>query len=171
MPIYLSPIQDLTAIALDKIPEGLYGEVGSDALLPSFVAVRALAQLALGVAEQWARPFHLLRKADHAVVGSCGFKGAPINGQVEIGYAVATSCRQQGFASAAVRQLLLKAFLDAEVSMVVAQVDPNNTQSTQLVKKLGFTKQGSQLDMEGDLLVQWVFGRADVLELGAMPRA
>lgn len=161
MPIYLSPIQDLTAIALDKIPEGLYGEVASDALLPSFVAVRALAQLALGVAEQWARPFHLLRKKDHAVVGSCGFKGAPSNGQVEIGYAVAASCRQQGFASAAVRELLLKAFLDSGVSSVLAQVNPENTQSTSLVKKLGFTNKGSQRDIDGELLVQWVFGRAE----------
>jgi RimJ/RimL family protein N-acetyltransferase len=49
------------------------------------------------------------------------------------------------------------------VNSVLAQVSSENTQSTRLVKKLGFTNKGSQRDFDGGLLVQWVFGRADAL--------
>jgi [ribosomal protein S5]-alanine N-acetyltransferase len=59
-----------------------------DGLPPSFVAERAIQMLKAGVPERWARPFYMLRCFDQVILGSCGFKHAPANGRVELGYGV-----------------------------------------------------------------------------------
>ena len=40
---------------------------------------------------------------DHKIVGSCGFKGEPVAGRVDVGYGIAPACRGQGTAAAAVK--------------------------------------------------------------------
>lgn len=51
---------------------------------------------------------HLFFDADGALVGNGGWKGAPVGGRAELGYAVAPRVRGRGIAGAAVRVLLAR---------------------------------------------------------------
>lgn len=97
-----------------------------------------------------------MRRADGAVVGGCGFKDAPHDGRVEIGYAVAPSCRQQGIATAAVRELVRLAFASGEVHEVLAQINPQNAASARVAHKLAFDACGTVIDNDDEPLVQWL---------------
>jgi [ribosomal protein S5]-alanine N-acetyltransferase len=85
-------------------------EVIDGALPPKFILQAALDVAEDDEALKWFVP-HLFVSADEGlVVGSGGFKGPPADGAVEIGYGVAPSARGQGFATQAVRLLVLRAF-------------------------------------------------------------
>lgn len=155
-------LSDLHVLADSRVPDELLPKAFEGALPPPFVAQRALARLDQGHAPLWCNKFYILRKADGAVVGSCGFKGAPVDGQVEIGYGVSPACQRQGVATAAVAQLLKLAFGSAEVTEVLAQVSPENVASTRVVQKLNFVAGESKRDEKGELLVRWV-ARREVL--------
>jgi RimJ/RimL family protein N-acetyltransferase len=73
------------------------------------------------------------------VVGWGGFKGAPRDGMVELGYEIAESCRRRGHATAAVRAMVAEAFSSADVTMVIAHTLPERNPSNELLGRLGFT--------------------------------
>lgn len=125
-------------------------------LLPPFVAERAIKMLQAGVAEYWARPFYIRRCLDQVVVGSCGFKYAPIYGRVELAYGVLPIYQRQGLATAAVAELLRLAFLTDEVDEVLAQINPANVASIKVVQKLGFVRGAFCVDEDGEPLQQWL---------------
>ncbi|MFC7421514.1 GNAT family N-acetyltransferase [Iodobacter arcticus] len=131
-------------------------QADADGLLPSFVAERAIQMLHAGVAEHWARPFYILRRFDQVVLGSCGFKHPPINGRIELGYGVFPIYQRQGFATAAVGELLHRAFSSAEVSEVLAQINPDNAASIKVVQKLGFELSECLTDEDSEPLQQWI---------------
>lgn len=156
MPIELRPlsINALRALADSATPEEVANSVVDGALPPALVAVRALAQLAEGKSSQWCSTFYILRPSDGMILGGCGFKDAPLDGRVEIGYAVAPSCRNQGVATAAVRALIQLAFASPDVHEVLAEIDIENEASTRLAQKLNFEKCGVKVGDEK--LVQWL---------------
>jgi len=159
------PLADLQCLARNALPPHLGGTVIDGALPPAFVAARSLQQWQAGTPQRWCSSFYMRRQADRAVVGACGFKSPPQAGRVEIGYGVATACRNQGVARQAVAALLLRAFEDdggdegPAVHEVLAQVNPDNGPSTRVVRSLGFQHEGLATDADGELLVQWVFRR------------
>ncbi len=157
MPIRLSPLSvaDLRALARGEMPEGLASRVLPGALAPPFVAVRSLRQLDEGKPESWCTTFHVVRITDDAIVGGCGFKDAPAGRRVEIGYGVSPTCRGQGFATAAVREQVRIAFASGEVDAVEARVSAGNAPSTRLVERLGFQREGTIVDTDGEVLVRW----------------
>jgi [ribosomal protein S5]-alanine N-acetyltransferase len=130
-------------------------QIFEGALPPPHVAARALAQLHLGTSAHWCVPFLIVSRT--IVLGGCGFKTAPINGSVEIGYGVAESQRGRGIATAAVAQLLQIASSSGLVQIVVAQVIPDNAASSKVVSRLGFSKGQSLVDHDGETVVQWSF--------------
>lgn len=158
MPIQLIavPIADLHTIAAGGVPAHLTGSAHAGALLPAFVARRSLDQIAAGKPRAWCSTFYIIRTHDRSLAGSCGFKDAPLDGQVEIGYGVAPACRNAGIAGAAVAALLKIAAASADVHHVLAQVDAGNAASTRVMRKSGFRDSGSKPDNDGDLFVQWV---------------
>lgn len=91
------------------------------------------------------------------IVGSCGFKNEPVDGQVEIGYGMSPEARNQGYATAAVAELVALARSPGNVDAVLAQVNRTNIASTRVVQKLQFKPDGERLDHEGELLVQWIY--------------
>jgi RimJ/RimL family protein N-acetyltransferase len=153
-------------LQLQKVTD-LQKYLGADAIfgcsenerLPAFVAERAIQMLRAGVPERWARPFYILRCFDQVIMGSCGFKHAPINGRVELGYGVFALYQRQGFATAAVAELMRLAFLTKEVDEVLAQINPENVASIKVVQKLGFERGESFVDEDGEPLVQWIASR------------
>lgn len=141
------------ALASGLAPAAL-GATVPGALPPAFVAERALGQLAAGTPARWCSTFYI-QDAQGVVVGGCGFKGAPTEGEVEIGYAIAPAFRGVGAGTAAVRCLLEIAARAPQVSHVVANVAPDNVASTRLVQSLGFVAKGEWIDSSGEQLVRW----------------
>lgn len=72
------------------------------------------------------------------VVGTCGYKGSPAGGTVEIGYSVLPEFRRRGFATEAARGLCRRAFDCPEVRCVLAHTLPDLEPSIGVLKKAGF---------------------------------
>jgi len=87
------------------------------------------------------------RPAD-AVVGHAGFHGPPDDrGMVEIGYAIVPEFRRQGYARAAVGQLIAYA-AEHGARVVRASVSPDNVGSLAVIRPYGFQHVGEQWDEE-----------------------
>jgi len=157
LPLVLLPISlpDLEALAAGTFSPG-QAVVQDEALPPQHVAVRALRLLAQGNPQEWCCTFLMSLQPEHVIVGSCGFKGPPVGGRVEVGYGVAPGARNQGHASAAVQALLGLAFGSGQVTEVLAEIAPANLASARVVAKLGFIAGGTRVDEDGDAIVQWL---------------
>ena len=147
--------EELLECADARVPAALASRVEEAALPPSFVAARALKLIAEGKAEFWCSTFLIVRNRDQRIIGGCGFKDAPKDGRVEIGYGVSPGSRGQGAATAAVGLLLQRAF-GSGVREVFAEVTPENLASAKVVRKLGFVSTGTRMDKEDGMVVQWV---------------
>jgi RimJ/RimL family protein N-acetyltransferase len=147
--------EELLECADSRLPAALASRVEVGALPPSFVAARALKLIAEGKSEFWCNTFLIVRHRDQRIIGGCGFKNAPKDGRVEIGYGVSPDSRGQGAATAAVGLLLQLAF-GSGVREVLAEVTPDNLASAKVVRKLGFVSTGTRVDEEGQVVVQWV---------------
>ncbi|SQD77790.1 GNAT family N-acetyltransferase [Moritella yayanosii] len=66
----------------------------------------------------WAFPYFIQKNTQ--ITGACGFKDAPKNSRIEIGYNVAPDARGLGIATAAVKQLSQIAFASTLVNTVFA---------------------------------------------------
>jgi RimJ/RimL family protein N-acetyltransferase len=79
---------------------------------------------------------------DGAVVGDCGWLGAPDErGDVEIGYGLAAPCRGQGLGTDLVDVLAAWAGRQTGVRRVTAEVLVGNEPSRRLLTRLGFTEE------------------------------
>ena len=88
----------------------------------------------------------MVRRQDREVVGHCGFHGPPdVIGRAEIGYTTFTPYRGQGLAKEAAKALVDFAFAHSE-SKVYAAVSPGNGPSLAVVRNVGFTQVGTQID-------------------------
>jgi len=140
-------IQALTVEELEALMAGpeVYRErfglaVAEDYLdSPEVLGASRLALLR-GVEAEWFS--HLILDPDAgAVVGFGGFKGPPVEGEVEIGYSVAPAHRGRGHATAAVREMIARA-RDSGVRTVTAHTLPEDNASTRLLGRLSFQRDG-----------------------------
>jgi len=163
MPFTLQRISeaDLQLLANDIVPASLARRLADGALAPPQVAQRALGFLRTGAAESWCSVYHIVRESDGVVVGGCGFKHPPRQGEVEIGYGVSPTCRNQGAATAAVDALCRLAFAHASVTTVLAHINPDNSPSTRIAQKLNFARGEVIVDEEGERVAQWRLTRLD----------
>jgi ribosomal-protein-alanine N-acetyltransferase len=80
------------------------------------------------------------------VVGHAGFHGAPDErGMVEIGYRIVPAMRRNGYAQAAVTELLAYAKAHG-VTIARASISPGNARSLAIAEAFGFTQVGEQID-------------------------
>jgi RimJ/RimL family protein N-acetyltransferase len=76
---------------------------------------------------------------DGIVVGELGTKAPPDPaGEVEIGYGLAAPSRRRGIGTRAVAALVDWLLARDDVQAVIAHVDPDNTPSVRLLRRLGF---------------------------------
>jgi RimJ/RimL family protein N-acetyltransferase len=88
----------------------------------------------------------MVARADGAAIGHCGFHGPPeVIGRAEIGYTVFMAFRGQDFAKESARALVEWAFTQGE-DEVYASIEPDNAPSLAVVRSLGFTQVGTQID-------------------------
>lgn len=72
------------------------------------------------------------------LVGWGGFKGAPTDGTVEIGYEIAEGLRGRGLATAAARAMLAEALADVHITRVIAHTLAEPNASNHILESLGF---------------------------------
>ena len=95
------------------------------------------------------------------LIGVWGVKGGPDpDGVVEIGYGIVPECRRRGFASEAVRGLLVRAFGDARVTTIIAHTLPELTPSIGVLRTTGFAFDGPGNDPQEPTAVRYVLPRS-----------
>ncbi|HSU00881.1 MAG TPA: GNAT family N-acetyltransferase [Geodermatophilus sp.] len=113
----------------------------------------ALTMLERGVPPQWAT--HLfVHRSDAAVVGIGGFTGPPVEGTVEIGYAIAPAYRRGGLATEAAIQLL-QAAARGGAETVRAHTLAQDSPSTRVLVRLGFRPTEEIHDPHDGRLWRW----------------
>ena len=151
--IELMPLSDL--VALDDSGVVRRRAIVAGALPPDFIISAAIEALRRGEDPRWYSFYVFVDAADGAIAGSGGFKGAPVSGEVEIGYGVAEVRRGMGLATAAVRELLGVVRADTEVSAVLAETARNNSAPGRVVEKTGFVWTGERHTAEDGQLDLW----------------
>jgi [ribosomal protein S5]-alanine N-acetyltransferase len=97
---------------------------------------------------------HLLFDDDGALVGNGGWKGPPVSGVAELGYAVAPARRERGVATSAVRELISHARV-ARLRTVVAHTLADTSASTAVLTRCGFTKVSDLVDPDNGRVWRW----------------
>jgi GNAT superfamily N-acetyltransferase len=106
-----------------------------------------------GVDPRWMT--HLfVHEEDYALVGLGGFKGAPVDGRVEIGYGIAPSYRGRGLATAAAAALVEIARRRG-VTTVVAHTLAETNPSTRVLCKLDFERKQEVRDVGAEVIWRW----------------
>ena len=103
---------------------------------------------------RWGTRLFLLDRP-RTLVGWGGFKGPPIDGLVELGYAIAPRWEGRGLATAAVHELMREAFVAPEVQTVIAHTLPEPNASVRVLEKTGFRRDGEMPD--DDVGTAWRF--------------
>ncbi|MCS5719738.1 GNAT family N-acetyltransferase [Herbiconiux sp. CPCC 205763] len=99
---------------------------------------------------------HFFLDAESGVlVGSGGFAGPPVDGQVEIGYEIAPEHRRQGYATAAVLALIDRAISSGEVDRMLAHTLATDVRSPGVLRASGFTATGRRADPDDGELTVW----------------
>jgi len=114
------------------------GWVGFPEALPvALAAARAVD------ADRWGS--HLIFDTDQALVGFGGFKGAPVDGAVEIGYAIAPERQGRGLATAATEIMIERARAEG-VRLIVAHTLGESNPSTSVLTHCEFTRVATLMD-------------------------
>ena len=90
---------------------------------------------------RWGSRF-FIHDAPRVLVGWGGFKGPPIDGSVEVGYAVAPEWQGHGLATCAVHKMVGEAYAAPEVDAVIAHTLPERSASVRVLEKAGFVPDG-----------------------------
>jgi len=103
--------------------------------------------------------YWFVHRADVALIGLGGYKGAPADGAVEIGYTLAPGYRGHGLATEAARAMVDRAFAEPEVERVLAHTLPEVNASTAVLTRLGFVQTETVEDPEDGTIWRWVLER------------
>ena len=106
--------------------------------------------------DPWVHGFHVVDD-EGVIVGLGSFKGPPVDGVVEIAYAIEPEQQGKGHATAAARALVAFAFASGQVRVVRAHTLPDGIASQRVLLKSGFVKTGEVVDPEDGLV--WRFER------------
>jgi [ribosomal protein S5]-alanine N-acetyltransferase len=94
-------------------------------------------------------------KEENMLVGSCGYKGDPVNGMVEIGYEVARDYRGNGLATEMAESLVKYAMLDPVIDYVQAHTLAEVNESGTVLRKCGMQKIEELEDPEDGKIWRW----------------
>jgi len=94
---------------------------------------------------RWGTRFFVLGDPG-TLVGWGGFKGAPRDGVIELGYAIAPAWQGRGIATAAVHELVHEGFAAPAVEAIVAHTRAERGASARVLEKCGFVHEGEVPD-------------------------
>ena len=102
---------------------------------------RALVERERGYEAQWGHTFWVVeRREDQRLIGKCGIvrgRIAPISGEVEIGWRLASGCWGHGYATEAAKASVQWAFANLEDDAVWAITAASNRGSRAVMERLG----------------------------------
>jgi [ribosomal protein S5]-alanine N-acetyltransferase len=124
---------------IDAMPEHQRAQVSPDWLARMRAATAP---------DPWTFAFRILRLDSGEVVGSCAFKGRPVEGAVEISYAIDVQHQHNGYATEAAQALVEYAATRPEVRLVTAHTLPGAGPSTRVLGRCGFRYVGETVDAE-----------------------
>lgn len=105
--------------------------------------------------DPWSLGFSVrLRKTGQAI-GSCGYKGPPKDGVVEIAYGIDPEHRGKGYATEAAAALVAFAMASGQVRVVCAHTLREANASTRVLTRCGFRHVGEVIDPEDGLVWRW----------------
>nr|WP_242603874.1 GNAT family N-acetyltransferase [Vibrio vulnificus] len=125
---------------------------------PKHVLTRSYEQIQNSKSAVWSLPY--MMSVDKNVVGFCGFKDEPQDGEVEIGYNVSPHKQGRGFAKLAVEQLCQLAFNTSSIERVVALISSTNIASLSVVRANNFVFIGFVVDGDNEKMEKWSLKRA-----------
>ena len=99
-------------------------------------------------AHPWVYAFRLVHRDTGSMVGTCSFKGPPIDGVVEIAYAIHSEYEGKGYATEAAQALIDYATVCGEVRLIRAHTLPGGVASMRVLEKCGFRFVGETVDPE-----------------------
>ena len=115
--------------------------------------------------DPWVHGFRVVRRDTGETVGSCSFKGPPVDGTVEIAYGISTEHQGNGYATEAAQVLVDFAFTCAQVRVIRAHRLPDAVASKRVLTKCGFRYIGEVVDPEDGVVSR--FERLPSVEAGA----
>lgn len=110
--------------------------------------------------DPWVHGFHLLLPGG-VNVGIGSFKGPPVDGAVEIAYAVLPEHQGKGHATSAARAMVAHPFGFSAVAKVIAHTLPDGLASQRVLVKAGFRHVGELVDPEDGLVWRFEISRTD----------
>ena len=105
----------------------------------------ALVRASTG-ADPWVHGFRVLCRDSGTVVGTCGFKGPPADGVVEIAYGIDPEHQHNGYATEVAGALVDYASSRENVRLVRAHTLPDAVASKRVLNKCGFRYVGETVD-------------------------
>ena len=97
----------------------------------------------------WYTSWEVVELISNEIIGGVCFKGPPVDGAVEIGYAIEPEFRGLGYGAEAVGEMIRWAF-EQGVAFVDAYTEAENDASKKLLSKLDFARVETE-----DLLLAW----------------
>ena len=104
--------------------------------------------------------YHFIDPEQRELVGSGGFKGLSDRRIVEIGYQVTPAYRGRGYAKAAVRRLVERAFRSRAVEAIEAESLATENASVRVLRASGFEHIGDAHTVDGSHSWRWRLERA-----------
>lgn len=162
-PVRLIPIDAEMATELKGGPESFAAHHGLDRCL----AVELLRPVVQHTLDHYRRaprrrPWlgFVVADADSAqVVGTCGFKSQPMDGEVEIAYHTFPAFEGRGYATAVAARLTGLALASPSVRCVVAHTLPERNTSTRVLERIGMKLAGEVLDPDDGRVWRWQWPR------------
>ena len=97
---------------------------------------------------------------EEALVGSCGYHGPPSpEGEVEIGYEIASGFQNRGLATESAELLIEMAFNEPGIRTIRAHTLAEENASVKVLRKCGFTLWGEVPDKEEGIIWRWTLDR------------
>ena len=89
--------------------------------------------------EEWLLCTAWMLCLDGVLIGECGYKGVPRNGEIEVGYALRSTYSGHGYMSEAVEALCRHIFYnDSRITAIVARTKRRNIKSQNVLRRCGF---------------------------------
>ena len=138
--------RDDTQAMIDTMSESEKAELSADWL----ARFRASS-----MADPWVHGFRMVQQDSGLAVGSCMFKGPPVDGVVEIAYGVAADQQGKGYATEAAQALVAYAFSTGAVRVVRAHTLPDSIASKRVLIKSGLQYVGDVVDPDDGLVCRF----------------